>query len=548
MTLGRPLDRRLWRLGRQARRFAAAVVVLGVVEAGLVVTRAALLAGIVADAFAGARLPDLDGRLLWLVAIAAAAAATAWLTETAAHRASAGVKHRLRLALLDRVAGGGRLGAHSGDLAAAVGRGIDGLDGWFSRYVPALGLAIAVPAVVIVRIAGADLLSAAIILVTLPLIPVFGALVGAAARPRAARQWRAFSELSSGMLETVRALPTLKVFGRSAEARIDALAERHRRETMGALRVAFLSALVLELAATISVAVVAVAVGLRVLDAGLALEPALLVLILAPEAYLPLRRVAAEFHGAAEGAAAVDQIMEVLDAPAALREGTRPPPPLPAALELRSVSVVRPGRGAVLHDVDLVVGAGEHVAIVGPSGSGKTTLLGVILGLVTPDSGAVLVGGVPLREIDRDAWLRSVGWVGQDPHLFDGTVADNVRFADPAASDRRVGEALEGAAAGFVADLPQGRDTPIGERGILLSAGERARVALARALIREAPLLVLDEPTAHLDPVAEAAVMATLDGLRGRVTVISVAHRTALAARADRVIRLEAGRIAGATR
>jgi ATP-binding cassette subfamily C protein CydD len=314
---------------------------------------------------------------------------------------------------------------------------------------------------------------------------------------------------------------------------------------MGALRVAFLSALVLELAATISVAVVAVAVGLRVLDGGLALEPALLVLVLAPEAYLPLRRVAAEFHGAAEGAEAVDRILAEVDRPQTHRRETRRPSSLPGAVELRSVTVRRTGRGEVLHDVDLSVAPGEHVAIVGPSGSGKSTVLRLVLGLDAPDGGEVLVGGVPLDQIDREDWLRHVGWQGQDPHLFDGTVADNVRFASPEASDAAVDDALEAAGAGFVSDLPLGRDTPIGERGALLSAGERARVALARALVRRPAVLLLDEPTAHLDPAAEAAVAATLDALRGRATIITVAHRPALAVRADRVVRLDSGRIAG---
>jgi thiol reductant ABC exporter CydD subunit len=545
VTRDRQLERRLWRLGRPARRFAAALVVLGVTAALLVVARATILADVIAAAFAGSGPAELEGRLSLLLLIAAGSAAVAWLTETAAHAAAAGVKSSLRMSLLQRVAAAGiEPGARTGELAAAAGRGIDGLDAWFARYAPALGLSVAVPIVVILRIARADLFSALIVGVTLPLIPVFGALVGAAARPRAERQWQAFSDLGAGMLETLRALPTLKVFGRHADDRVAELTERHRRETMGALRVAFLSALVLELAATISVAVVAVSVGLRVLNGGLPLEPAVLVLVLAPEAYLPLRRVAAEFHAAAEGAAALDRILDVVDRPPPRAGGGSPPPPLPATIEMRSVTVRRPGRGSVLSDVHLVVRPGEHLAIVGPSGAGKSTLLALLLGLVEPDDGAVLVDGMPLTEIDGDAWRRGLGWLGQDPHLFDGTIADNVRFADPAASDARVDRALEAAGAGFVADLAAGRDAPVGERGVLLSAGQRARIALARALVREPRLLLLDEPTAHLDPVSEATVVGTLQRLQGKATVVTVAHRPALAACADRVVHLEFGTIA----
>jgi len=548
-----PLDRRILRLGRSGRRFAAAVVVLGTVAALLVAARAAILAGIIADAFDGASPGAVSGALTLLLAVTAGAAVTAWLTEVAAHRAAAGAKSELRLAVLRlavlrlevlrrSAAPPERSGVATGELVAAVGPGIDGLDAYFARYVPALALAVAVPAVVLVAMLGADPWAALIVAVTLPLIPVFGALIGAAARPRAARQWRAFADLSAGLLESLRALPTLKVFGREPGRRVADLAERHRTETMGALRVAFLSALVLELAAMISIAVVAVAVALRVLDGGLGLEEALLVLILAPEAYLPLRRVSAEFHAAADGAAATDRLLAELDDPGFARPAGVPVP-RPVPIQIRSLTVRRPGRGTVLDGVDLDVAAGEHLAIVGPSGGGKSTLLAALLGFVEPQQGSIVVAGVPLAGTDRRAFLEHVAWVGQDPHLFHGTIADNVRFASPGASDAEVAAALRAAGAGFVEALADGADSPVGERGVLLSAGERARVALARALVRRAPLLVLDEPTAHLDPVAEARVAATLDGLRDGTTVITVAHREALARRADRVVRIERGRV-----
>jgi ATP-binding cassette subfamily C protein CydCD len=537
-----PLDRRLLRLGRPGRLFAAAVVLLGGAAAALVAVRALVLADIVADVWNGAALPAVSGRLIVILSLAAGSAAIAWLTEVAAHRAAAGVKSALRRRLLAEAAV--RRPSSTGLLAARVGRGIDALDTYFSRYLPALGLTVVVPAVVVIAILPVDLLAALIVLGTLPLIPVFAALIGAAARPRAARQWRAFSELSAALLEGLRSLPTLKVFGRTGDLTTEtaALADRHRQETMGALRVAFLSALVLELAATISVAVIAVAVGLRVLSGGLDLEPALAILILAPEAYLPLRRVAAEFHAAAEGAAVADEVLAVTP-PAAVRAGTATPH-LPAPIEVAALVVRRPGRtGRVLDGASLSLIPGEHVAVVGASGAGKSTLLAVLLGLVVPDSGKVLVGGTPLDELDPEEWLRATAWVGQDPHLFDGTVADNVRFGDPGASDDAVAAALDAAGADFVAALDGGTAAQVGERGVRLSAGERSRIALARAFLRRAPLLLLDEPSAHLDPVSEQRLGATLDGLRGEATVVVVAHRPAMARRADRIMRLAGGRL-----
>jgi len=444
------------------------------------------------------------------------------------------------------VAERGGAGERAGALAAAAGRGIEALDAYFARYLPQMALALAVPAFVLGWMFPLDPLAAVIVLVTLPLIPVFGALVGRATRARTARRWQAFSDLSAALLDSVRALPTLKVFGRSRDqiAVFADLADRHRRETMGTLRIAFLSALVLELAATISVAVVAVAVGLRVLDGGLALQAGLTVLILAPEAYLPPRRLAAEFHAAAEGIEAAAGILDALEAPAPAPPGTTPAPARPAPIEVRDLVVAFPNRPApALDRVSFQIADGEYVALTGPSGSGKSTLLAILLGLAPITAGEVRVCGVPLRDLEPASWRRLVAWMPQAPRLFHGTVADNVRFGAPEADEAALARALEQAAAGFVADLPQGLDTPVGEGGARLSAGERARVALARAFVRRAPLLLLDEPTAHLDPLTEMSVLDTLDGLRGSCTIVVVAHREAVAARADRVWRFAAGRV-----
>jgi len=528
--------------------FLAGTVVLGLAGAALAIVRALLLARIIAGAFAGDGPAALAPHLAGLAGVAAASALAAWATEVSAHHSAAGVKSALRRALLQRVAERESAGERAGALAAAAGRGIEALDAYFSRYLPQMALAVAVPAFVLGWMFPLDPLAAVIVVVTLPLIPIFGALVGRVTRARTARRWQAFSDLSAGFLDSLRALPTLKVFGRSRDAvtAFAALAERHRRETMGTLRVAFLSALVLELAATISVAVVAVAVGLRVLDGGLALQAGITVLILAPEAYLPPRRLAAEFHAAAEGVEAAGAILDSLEgaAPAA-SPGAAPAPSRPAPIEIRGLTVAFPGRPApALDRVSLRIEEGDYLALAGPSGSGKSTVLAVLLGLAPMASGEVRVGGQSLAGTDLAAWRRRLAWLPQQPRLFHGTVADNVRFGAPDAGGEAGARALEEAAAGFVADLPRGIDTPVGEGGARLSAGERARVALARALVRRAPLLLLDEPTAHLDPLTEMAVLDALDRLRGSCTIVVVAHREAVAARAGRVLRLEAGKVA----
>jgi ATP-binding cassette subfamily C protein CydCD len=541
------VDRRLFRIGRTARPFLAAAVLLGIAGAALAIARAVLLARVIAGAFDGAEPRTLADPLAALLGVAIASALVAWLTEAAAHHSAAGVKSALRRALLRSVADREGAGERAGALAAAAGRGIEALDGYFARYLPQLALAVLVPVFVVAWMFPLDPLAGVIVLVTLPLIPLFAALVGAATRARVARRWQAFSDLSSGFVEALRALPTLKVFGRSREqvAAFAALSDRHRRETMGTLRIAFLSAFVLELAATISVAVVAVAVGLRVLDGGLGLEAGLTVLILAPEAYLPPRRLAAEFHAAAEGVEAAAEILDTVDAPAgrAAAGGATPAPARPAPITIEGLTVVYPGRtGPALERLCVQIEEGEYLAVAGPSGSGKSTLLGVLLCLVETIEGRVSVAGLDLASLDVADWRRLVGWLPQQPLLFHGTIAENVRFGANGASEQDVRQALIAAAAGFVDDLPDGTGTLVGEGGARLSAGERSRIALARALLRRPPLLLLDEPTAHLDPITELAVLDSLDELRGSTTIILAGHRRAAPARADRVLWLEAGR------
>ncbi|WKE70782.1 thiol reductant ABC exporter subunit CydD [Streptomyces sp. WP-1] len=542
----KPVDPRLLRYARATRFFLVAVVALGAVGAGLVIAQAMLIAEVVVGAFQHGRSPaELTTPLLLLVAVSVGRALVAWLTERAAHRASAAVKSELRGRLLERAAelGPGWLdGQRTGSLVNLATRGVDALDDYFSRYLPQLGLAVVVPVAVLARIVTEDWVSAAIIVGTLPLIPLFMMLIGWATQARTDRQWRLLSRLSGHFLDVVEGLPTLKVFGRAkAQAEsIRRITGEYRRATMRTLRIAFISSFALELLATLSVALVAVTIGMRLVHGDMDLSIGLVILVLAPEAYLPLRQVGAQYHAAAEGLAAAEEIFEVLETPVPV-SGTIAVPS--GAVAFESVTVRYPGRSVdAVSEVSFTVEPGETVALVGPSGVGKSTLLNVLLGFVRPAAGRVRVGGVDLAELDLAQWRSRIAWVPQRPHLYAGTIAENVRLARPAADDEAVRRALRDAGAWeFVAALPQGAGTVLGEDGAGLSAGQRQRLALARAFLSDRPLLVLDEPTAALDGVTEGEVVAAVRRLAVGRTVLVVVHRPALLEVADRVVRLEPG-------
>lgn len=539
----KPIDPRLLRHARATRLFLLAVVGLGAVGAVLVIAQAMLIAEVVVGAFQhGLSVGELRTPLLLLAAVACGRALVAWLTELAAHRASAAVKSELRGRLLERAAalGPGWLGGQrTGSLVALATRGVDALDDYFSRYLPQLGLAVVVPVAVLARIVTEDWVSAAIIVGTLPLIPVFMMLIGWATQSRMDRQWRLLSRLSGHFLDVVAGLPTLKVFGRAkAQAEsIRRITGEYRQATMRTLRIAFLSSFALELLATISVALVAVTIGMRLVHGEMDLYIGLVILVLAPEAYLPLRQVGAQYHAAAEGLAAAEEIFAVLETPVPASGSAEV---TSGALAFEDVTVRYPGRsGDVVSDVSFVIAPGETVALVGPSGAGKSTLLNVLLGFVRPAEGRVRIGGADLAELDLERWRSRIAWVPQRPHLFAGTIAENVRLARPGADDTALARALEDAGAlEFVAALPQGADTVLGEDGAGLSAGQRQRLALARAFLADRPVLLLDEPTAALDGETEAEVVAAVRRLAVGRTVLLVVHRPALLGIADRVVRL----------
>lgn len=538
-------DQRLLRAAPAARAFVRACVALGAFGALLVIAQAWLLADVVSGAFVGhEHLSRLRAPIAALLGVVIARACVAWLTQVAGSRASVRAKSELRAGLLRRTANPAAEPEDVGGLATLATRGIDALDAYFSLYLPQIFLAAIVPAAVVVAVATRDWVSALIIALTIPLIPVFMALVGATTRERVDRQLRVLQRLAGHFLDVVAGLPTLKVFGR-AQAQIGAVAEvtdRYRRAAIATLRVSFLSSLVLELVSTISVAIVAVAVGLRLLGGEMGFHTALFVLVLAPEAYLPLRQLGTHYHASAEGMSAAAQAFSYLDRPSAAH-GSRTDVPDPATheLALEALTITRGEREQpILDGLTLTIEPGEALAITGPSGCGKSTLLGVVLGLLAPSGGCALIGDVPLQELDRSAWWARLAWVPQRPHIFAGSIAENVAIGRRGASRAEIARAAT--AAGLQEALgrrPRGLDAIVGDRGAGLSAGERQRVALARAFLRDVPLLLLDEPTASLDGATEDAVLEALQELMSGRTTLLVAHRPSLVAIADRVCSLE---------
>lgn len=546
--------RRLLRASSAARVHVAASVALGVAAAALVIAQAALLAEVVTGVFlGGASLGDVQGSLVALVAVAAARGVVAFGFESSgrigASRAMAELRERLvRHLLVERP--GGLARERRGELAAAAVQGVDSLEAWFARYLPQAVLAVLVPVAILAWVVPLDWPAAAILLVTVPLIPLFMVLIGRMAERSTRARWKALASLSGHLLDVVAGLETLRAFNR-AEAQADTVAtasDAYRRETMATLRVAFLSALVLELLAMLGTALVAATIGVQLIAGELGLEAGLTVLILAPELYLPVRNLGAQFHASADGLAAAERIFEALDEPATVVAPDRPAPapdPSQAVLRLEDVRFEHPGRaGAVLDGAELALRPGETVALLGPSGAGKSTLASLLLRLVEPCGGRISCGGVDLRAVDPADWRRRVGWIPQRPTLFNGTVADNVRLAAPEASDDEVEAALVKAEAWeLVGSLPDGPATVVGDGGRRLSAGQAQRIALARAFLRDAPLLILDEPTAHLDSATAALVEEAIARLaRGR-TALWIAHRPGAALRADRVVALEHGRL-----
>lgn len=483
--------------------------------------------------------------LLWpILPLIVARAALAWGMEEAGARAAASVKHHVRVLLHDHLVGLGPIrlaGERPGDLAATLVDGVEALEPYYSRFLPAMMLVALVPSAILAVTAPTDWVSGLILALTAPLVPLFMVLIGKGAEQLNQRQWVRLARMSARFLESLQNLTTLKLFNASRrEAEMVArLSEDYRVSTMAVLRVAFLSALALEFFATLGIALVAVYAGFRLLSGELDFQRGFFVLLLAPEFYLPLRSLGTQYHARMEAIAAATRLVDLLSRPVPARGSGRPAPATPPEIRFDSVRLAYADGRAGLDGADFTIAAGRMTALVGPTGAGKSSAVSLVLGFVEPDGGRILVDGTPLDQVDAQSWRHGLAWVPQRPHLFRGTVADNIRLGAPGADDEAVRRA---AIACGIEDLLA--HAPIGERGQGLSGGQARLVALARAILRDTPLLILDEPAASLDRPGETRVTEVLGRLgRGR-TILVVAHRLETIRAAAHIVVLDRGRVA----
>ncbi|WP_434510207.1 thiol reductant ABC exporter subunit CydD [Desulfitobacterium sp. AusDCA] len=551
------IDKRLLRETRRVSLFLVMTIVLGVIIAGLAVAQARAFARIVAEVFLmGAKLPEVKNLLLVILAILVLRGCLQWLSEVLAHEAARRIKENLRKRLMEKLMKIGPFyvrGERAGELVNTAVEGIEALEDYFARYIPQLALAGLIPIFILFYVFPLDFDSGLILLLTGPLIPVFMMLIGKLAEKKSLQQWRVLSWMSAHFLDMLQGLTTLKTFGRSKDqARvIGRVSDSFRKATLSVLRIAFLSALVLEFLATISTAIVAVALGLRLVYGQISFEEALFLLVIAPEFYQPLRNLGLQFHASLSGVNAANRIFEILDVddqseeePSKDKSGSEIPSEI--NLTFSQVTHVYEEHGtSALNNISFKVNSGERIALVGPSGAGKSTIFSLLMGFIKPTQGEIKISETPLNQFILKQWRAQVAYVSQHPYLFSGTIAENIRLARPEASELEVEMAAKQAAAhDFIVALPQGYQTIVGESGARLSGGQAQRIAIARAFLKNAPLLLLDEATEGLDAESEQVIENSLSELMKGRTVLMIAHRLHTVYQADRILVLDQGKIA----
>jgi ATP-binding cassette, subfamily C, bacterial CydCD len=563
------LDSRLLKLARSNRLQLVLAIILGLAGGTLTILQAYWLSKLIHGVYlAGQTIEEASTYLALLFFVIILRSGAAWASEAAASKVSLRIKTHLRKKLFQHLLSlgpGYSQGERTGELIHTTVEGVESLDAYFGQYLPQLCLAALVPLTILLFVFPIDLLSGFILLLTAPLIPVFMVLIGNLADSMTHKQWQTMSRMNAYFLDVLQGLTSLKIFGRSREQIkvITAVGDRYRDATMQVLKVAFLSALSLELISTLSTAIVAVEIGLRLLYSpmgsgilGISFDQAFFILLLAPEIYIPLRLLGTRFHAGMTGAAAAARVFEILETQPAIRftdssnagspSGTDQAPGVdqPPSIKFSNISFAYPDGRSALKAVSFYVRPGEKIALVGPSGAGKSTLVQLLLRFVEPQQGQIFIDQEPLGRIPPEQWWKKIAWVSQNPYLFNNTVSANIQIGNAAASmDALIEAAKKARAHEFITGLPQGYETVIGERGVRLSGGEAQRLALARAFLRDSPLIILDEPSTHLDPETEADLFNGIQQLLEDRTVLIVAHRMATIMNCDRVLVLEKGHL-----
>ena len=551
----------LFKRARTARISVILAVGLGLTSGILLIAQARLLANIVHGAF----MDNLSRNVLWpyfvaLFCVVMVRAVLGWGREVAGFHAGAKVREEVRLSLMEHIFTLGPAYTsrqRTGALASTVMEQVEGLNDFYGFYLPQLALAVMIPVAILAFVFPLSWVAGVLLLVTAPLIPLFMILVGMGAESISQRHFQALARISAHFLDVLQGLTTLKLFDRSRgeERNVAEVSSDYRQRTMSVLRIAFLSSAVLEFFSSIAIALVAVYLGMSYLgyinfgDYGkpLTLAGGLFILLLAPDFYLPLRELGTHYHARAEAIGAAEEILKILMIPSPEVSGKSIllDVPDPLNIQCRDLYLAYDeGKRPALHGVSFQLNYGDKVALVGASGAGKTTILNVLLGFLLPDQGSVMVNETPLADLPPESWRQHLGWIGQNPILFHGTIRDNIRLGRPQASEDELVQAARSARVlDFALQLPGGLDTLVGEQGLGLSRGQAQRVALARAFLKDAPILLLDEPTSGLDSENERLVMSALKKLSSGRTVLMLTHRLANIERADRIMVLEEGRI-----
>ncbi|MDQ7095064.1 thiol reductant ABC exporter subunit CydD [Desulfosporosinus sp. PR] len=553
-------DKRLAEEGRPVRKYLLLTIGISIAGAFLAVAQAWFLSQIIAGVF----LERATLKMVWhplclILAIILLKSVLQWSAEICAHEAASGIKASLRSRLIGQVVSLGPVyarGERAGELITVIVDGIESLEDYFAKYLPQLLLAAGIPLLILGFVFPQDWKSGLILLLTGPLIPVFMILIGKLAEKKSLEQWQSLSRMSAHFLDVLQGLTTLKVFGRAKDqARvISRVSESFRLATLRVLRIAFLSAFVLELLATLSTALVAVSIGLRLVYGTLSFSVGLFLLLLAPEFYTPLRTLGLNFHAGLSGVNAARRIFEILDLPVAEKQTSEgidsqkinlSSSREESLISFRQVSLTyEEGETPALKEINLSLGSGEKIALVGPSGAGKSSIAQLLLRFVNPSAGKILVQGQLLETISLEYWHEQIAYVPQNPYLFSGSIAENILIGKPSATMEELKEAAQQSSAHqFIMKLPEGYQTLLGEGGTRLSGGQAQRLAIARAFLKNAPLLILDEMTSSLDSESEYAIQQALQRLLQGKTALIIAHRLTTVRQVDRIFVMERGGI-----